>query len=55
MMVLWKLSGFCEFFGECPRSGDSTIDAIIRRTRLQQTSLDALDVDTRAWTRPPKH
>ncbi|MDP9022437.1 MAG: IS1634 family transposase [Actinomycetota bacterium] len=36
-------------------AGDTTIDAVTRRTRLQEQILDALDVDTRAWTKPTIH
>jgi transposase len=32
--------------------GETTIDAVTRRTGLQQQILDALDVETRAWTKP---
>ena len=33
-------------------AGEQTITAITRRTGLQRQILDALGVDTRAWTRP---
>jgi hypothetical protein len=33
-------------------AGEQTITAITRRTGLQQDILGALEVDTRAWTRP---
>jgi transposase len=36
-------------------AGETTIQAVTRRTRLQQQILDALDVDTRAWTKPTIH
>lgn len=36
-------------------AGDTTIQAVTRRTALQQTILDALEVDTRAWNRPVIH
>ena len=34
---------------------ETTIEAVTRRTGLQQTILDALEVDTRAWNRPAIH
>jgi hypothetical protein len=36
-------------------AGDTTIEAVTRRTGLQQTILDALDVDTRGWAKPVIH
>jgi transposase len=36
-------------------AGETTIDAVTRPTGLQQQILDALDVDTRHWTKPAVH